>query len=33
MKALDKAIPVCMRVVGRYEITPLESLYEQLKKL
>lgn len=33
MKALDKAIPVCMGVVGRDEIAPLESLYEQLKKL
>ena len=33
MNALDKAIPVCMGVVGRDEIAPLESLYEQLKKL
>ena len=33
MVALDKAIPVCMGVVGRDEIAPLESLYEQLKKL
>ena len=33
MEALDKAIPVCMGVVGRDEIAPLESLYEQLKKL
>ena len=33
MDALDKAIPVCMGVVGRDEIMPLESLCEQLKKL
>ena len=33
MEALDKAIPVCMGVVGRDEVAPLESLYEQLKKL
>ena len=32
-EALDKAIPVCMGVVGRDEVAPLESLYEQLKKL
>jgi hypothetical protein len=33
MDALDKAIPVCMGVVGRDEIAPLESLCEQLEKL
>ena len=33
MGALDKAIPVCMGVVRCDEIAPLESLYEQLKKL
>jgi hypothetical protein len=33
IKALDKAIPVCMGVVGRDEIAPLESLYDDLKKL
>lgn len=33
MEALNKAIPVCMGVAGRDEIIPLESLYEQLKKL
>lgn len=33
IKALDKAIPVCMEVVGRDGIAPLESLYEHLKKL
>jgi len=33
MRALDKAIPLCLGVVGRNEIAPLESLYEQLKKL
>ena len=33
IKALDKAIPVCMGVVGRDKIMPLESLYEDLKKL
>ena len=33
MKALDKAIPVCMGVVGRDEVAPLESLYNDLKKL
>ena len=32
MMALDKAIPVCMGVVGRDEIAPLESLYEELKQ-
>ena len=32
MEALDKAIPVCMGVVGRDEITPLESLLQDLKK-
>lgn len=33
MKALDKAIPVCMGVAGRKEVAPLESLYNDLKKL
>ena len=33
MDALDKAIPVCMGVVGRDEVAPLKSLCEQLKKL
>ena len=33
MKALDKAIPVCAGVAGKDEISPLISLYEQLKKL
>lgn len=33
MEALDKAIPVCMGVVGRDAVAPLESLYEHLKKL
>ena len=33
MEALDKAIPVCMGVTGREEIAPLESLYNDLKKL
>ena len=33
MEALDKAIPVCMGVVGRDGVATLESLYEQLKKL
>lgn len=33
MEALDKAIPVCMGVAGREEVAPLESLYNQLKKL
>ena len=33
MEALDKAIPVCMGVAGRKEVAPLESLYNDLKKL
>ena len=33
MKVLDKAIPVCMGIVGRDEVAPLESLYNDLKKL
>ena len=33
MRALDKAIPLCLGVVGRNGVAPLESLYEQLKKL
>lgn len=33
MKALDKAIPVCAGVAGKDEISPLISLYEQIKKL
>ncbi len=33
MKALDKAIPVCAGVAGKDEISPLISLYEELKKL
>ena len=32
VEALDKAIPVCMGVVGKEEIEPLESLYDDLKK-
>lgn len=33
MRALNKAIPVCMVVVGRDAVAPLESLCEQLEKL
>lgn len=33
MEALDKAIPVCMGVVGRDAVAPLETLHEQLQKL
>ena len=33
IKALDKAIPVCMGVAGKEEVAPLESLYNDLKKL
>jgi len=33
MEALDKAIPVCMGVVGRDAVAPFESLCEQLEKL
>ena len=33
MEALDKAIPVCMVVVGRDEIMPLKSLLRDLNKL
>lgn len=33
MEALNKAIPVCMGVVGRDAVVPLESLCEELEKL
>lgn len=33
MEALNKAIPVCMGVVGRDAVAPLESLCEQLERL
>lgn len=33
LEALDKVIPVCMVVVGKEEVAPLESLYKDLKKL